>query len=393
MRILVVSNCYNLMRGGVPVETAHLIRGLRARGHQLAFMGDIPIEGTESVRHFPLALRIDRGLSLRLREAVSAFEPDLVHVMHMNFPGIVQIAPLLRSVPWVFTCHTVPPYERRLQYLHWNDTAHYAARSLRFAANTCAWKWLFRKGFIPHAVVHSHQVEVILRHYGQPMNRVSLIPLGYEAAENINCSSHVATSGGPFRLLTIGAIIHTKGYHDALMAIAELRRTFPNIEYNIIGEVRDPSYARFLEAMIKKLELGGSVRIFVNASDAEKDEVLRRSDVYLQPSHEEGFCLAYIEAAPIVPLLVGTDTGAIKLISANDIGARVVPVGQPSRITDAVRELRAISLPADLLSQRQARLASKFSWAKYLDTHESLYIRLRKNNEAPRVSEIGKNYE
>jgi glycosyltransferase involved in cell wall biosynthesis len=265
--------------------------------------------------------------------------------------------------------------------LHWNDTAHYAARSLRFAANTCAWKWLFRKRFIPHAVVHSHYVEDIIKRYGQPMNRVSLIPLGYEAVENINGSSHVAMSGGPFCLSTIGAIIHTKGYHDALTAIAELRRTFPNIEYNIIGEIRDQSYARFLEVMIKKLKLVSSVRIFVNASDAEKDEVLRRSDVYLQPSHEEGFCLAYIEAASIVPLLVGTDTGAIRLISANDIGARVVPVGQPSHIADAVRELSAISLPRDLLLRRQARLSSKFSWSKYLDTHESLYIRLHKNSE------------
>ncbi len=214
------------------------------------------------------------------------------------------------------------------------------------------------------------------------MNRVSLIPLGYEAAENVNHSSHVAMSGRPLCLLTIGGIAHSKGYHDALMALAELRRAFPKMEYNIIGEMRDPSYARFLEAMIRKLGLRDSVRIFVNASDAEKDEALRRSDVYLQPSHEEGFCLAYIEAASIVPLLVGTDTGAIRLISANDVGARVVPVGQPSRIADAVRELIAISPPRDLLLQREARLASKFSWSKYLDAHESLYMRLRQNNKA-----------
>jgi glycosyltransferase involved in cell wall biosynthesis len=302
--------------------------------------------------------------------------------MAMNSPGIAQIAPLLKLVPWVLTCHSLSPRERKLECLHWNDTVHYAARSLRFAANTCALKWLFRKGFVPHAVVHSHYVEDIIRRYGQPMNRVSLIPLGYEVVENINSSSHVAMSAGPLCLSTIGGIAHTKGYHDALMALAELRRTSPNIEYNIIGEIRDPSYARFLEAMIKKFGLGDSVRIFVNASDAEKDEVLRRSDVYLQPSHEEGFCLAYIEAASIVPLLVGTDTGAIGLISANDIGARVVPVGQPSRIADAVRELSAISLPRDLLLQRQTRLASKFSWSRYLDTHESLYVRLHENNEA-----------
>jgi glycosyltransferase involved in cell wall biosynthesis len=383
MRILVVSNVTMSMRGGVPVETARLIRGLRARGHHLAFMGDMPIEGTESVQHFPLSLPIDRKLSPRLREVVTAFKPDLIHVMAMSSLGIAQIAPLLRSVPWVFTCHSVSPYERKLQYLHWNDTAHYAARSLRFAANTCAWKWLFRKGFISHAIVHSHWLEDVVRRYGQPMNRVSLIPLGYEATENVNCSSHVPKSEGPLRLLTIGGIAHTKGYHDALVALAELRRIFPKIEYMIIGETRDPSYARFLETMIRKLGLRGSVQIFVNASDADKEEALRRADVYLQPSHEEGFCLAYIEAASVVPLLVGADAGAIRLISANDVGARVVPVRQPSRIADAVRELSTISRRSDLLLQRQARLLSGFSWSKYIDTHESLYAHLRQNDKAP----------
>jgi glycosyltransferase involved in cell wall biosynthesis len=299
----------------------------------------------------------------------------------MNSYGVALIAPLLRSVPWVFTCHSVPPYERKLRYLHWNDTAHYAARSVRFAANTCAWKWLFRRGFISHTIVHSHYLEDIIRRYGQLTNRVSLIPLGYEAAENVNCSLRVAKSGEPLRLLTIGGIAHTKGYHDALVAIAKLRRAFPKIEYTIIGVMRDPSYARFLETMIGKLDLRQSVRIFVNASDAEKDGALRRSDVYLQPSHEEGFCLAYIEAASIVPLLVGTDTGAIRLISANDVGARVVPVGQPSRIADAVCELSIVSSPRDLVLQRQVRLESKFSWSKYLDSHEALYIRLCQNGQ------------
>ena len=116
--------------------------------------------------------------------------------------------------------------------------------------------------------------------------------------------------------------------------------------------------------------------LFLHATDRERDEALRRADVYLQPSHEEGFCLAFMEAAPIVPLMVGTDTGAIKLISANDIGARVVPVRQPSRIADAVRELVSISLPQDFLLQRRARLARDFSWSKYFDAHERLYMKL-----------------
>jgi glycosyltransferase involved in cell wall biosynthesis len=129
--------------------------------------------------------------------------------------------------------------------------------------------------------------------------------------------------------------------------------------------------------MIGNLGLSNSVRITLNATDEEKNQALKNSNLYLQPSHEEGFCLAYLEAASVVPLLVGTDTGAIKLISQGDMAARVVAPGQPARIADAVRQLLALSPPRDLLVQREKRLAGYFNWQKYIDAHESLYIRLK----------------
>jgi glycosyltransferase involved in cell wall biosynthesis len=373
MRILVVSEVTGFMRGGVPAEAVQLIRGLQARSHQLALLSDIPIEGTGPVGHFPLSLPIDHKLSSQLRAAINEFKPDLIHILAMSSRGIVQIAQQLRSIPWAFTCHSLPPYERKIQYLHWNETAHYAARSFRFVPNTIAWKWLFRNGFISHAIVHSQFVEDIVRRYGQPKNRICPILLGCEITDNVKLSPQLARSRGQLRLLTIAGIAHSKGCHDALMAFADLRRTFPDLEYEIVGEVRDQSYLSYLQTMIKRLGLGNSVRFSLNATDTEKDKALRRADIYLQPSHEEGFCLAFIEAASIVPLLIGTDTGAIRSICANDIGARVVPVRQPSRIADAVRELCATSLPPDFLSQRRARLAMEFSWSKYLDAHEVLY--------------------
>src|SRR5262249_27259480 len=126
----------------------------------------------------------------------------------------------------------------------------------------------------------------------------------------------------------------------------------------------------------KRLHLENSVRFLLDATDAEKNEILQQTDIYLQPSHEEGFCLAYIEAALRVPLLIGTDTGAIRPISADDLGTRVIAVRQPKQIAHAIRELCAISLPVDLLPRRRTRLANEFSWSNYLHAHERLYKRL-----------------
>src|SRR5262249_1281350 len=90
----------------------------------------------------------------------------------------------------------------------------------------------------------------------------------------------------------------------------------------------------------------------------------------------EGFCLAYIEAAGLVPRLVGTDTGAIRAIGAGDAGARTVRVRAPCELTDAMLELLAATLPADLMARRASRLAAHFAWSHYLDAHEALYRRL-----------------
>jgi glycosyltransferase involved in cell wall biosynthesis len=174
----------------------------------------------------------------------------------------------------------------------------------------------------------------------------------------------------------VAGLAHTKGQHDAIAAIAELAVEFPGLTYRIVGEVRDASYMRHLQALIHRHGLAERVRITPNLSHAEKEHALCEADLYLQPSHEEGFCLAYIEAAGVVPRLVGTDTGAIAAMGAGDAGARTVPVRSPRRLADAMRELLRARLPDDVMSRRAARLAAAFGWPQYMDAHEALYRRL-----------------
>jgi glycosyltransferase involved in cell wall biosynthesis len=376
VRILIISDVSGYMRGGVPAETGQLIRGLVARGHELALAGDVPMPGGESARHFPVTVPTDAQLPSQVRRAIDAFEPELIHVIAMGSRGLSQIAPELKPHPWVMTCHSIPPYERKLPHWHGNETAHYAARSLRFLPNTIAWKWLFRSRTMPQVVVHSDCVRQVVTRYGFPAERISLIPLGYDAT---NAPRHdgirTAFPDGP-RLVTTGGIAHTKGYHDAIAAVAQLRPEFPDLRYQIIGEVRDASYIAHLQALAQRLGVADCVQITPDLPHEDKERALQGADVYLQPSHEEGFCLAYIEAAAVVPRLVGADTGAIGLISADDPGARVVPVRQPSSLAGAVRELLQSPLPADLMASRATRLCQRFAWSTYLDRHEQLHARL-----------------
>jgi glycosyltransferase involved in cell wall biosynthesis len=376
VRILVVSDVSSYMPGGVPVATRALLRGLATDGHHVALASDYPLSDMDGYPHFPISVPTTKNLSQELARAVSDFSPDFIHVIAMGSRAIVRVVPILKLKPWAFTCHSAPPYERILPLLHDHHRLHYRVRSWRFFASTCTWKWLFRRGVIRHVIVHSRFVRDVVTNYGCPKDNTFLIPLGCETPSSPgSVGSGTASETGP-KLLTIGGIAHTKGQLDVIDALWALRREHSGIQYQIVGEVRDSTYYRLLLTRIKELGLEDIVAITTNLTDDQKYDALRSADIYIQPSHEEGFCLAFVEAAAVAMKLIGTDTGAIGLISGSDPGIRVIPVHRPNEISRAIAALLREPVPPDLMEQRVKRLSRDFSWARYVASHESLYTRL-----------------
>lgn len=383
MRVLIVSDVTCHMRGGVPVQTGQLIQGLVARGHAVALAGDGLVSGGEAARHYPISVPTGAQLAHQLRAALDDFKPDVVHVIAMGSRGTSRIAPMLRPYPWAFGCHSAPPHERIVPFLHGVESLHYAARSLRYAANTAAWRWLLSRRVMPHVIVHSKFVQGVVTRYGCPIEHTTLIPLSWAPPETPRYAPlRTSFPDGP-RLVTVGGIAHTKGQHDVITALAELRHGFPTIRYQLIGEIRDASYIDFLKARIRQLGLAEHVLITPNLSNDQKQVALMGADLYVQPSHEEGFCLAYIEAAAVVPRLVGTDTGAIGLISAADPAATVVPVRQPKALAEAIRVRLDGATQESWMSQRAVRLTEGFSMKNFLDAHEAVYRQLLASRPSP----------
>jgi glycosyltransferase involved in cell wall biosynthesis len=376
MRILIISDVSGYMRGGVPTEARGLAGGLRSRGREVAFCGDIPILGDGGVGHFALSLESARHLQASVSAALVAFKPDLVHVMAMSSWRLRALGPILEGRPWVLTCHSLPPFERKISAWHANESLHYLARNLRFLPHGLAWRVLLTARRVPHVITHSQRVSDIVTRYGCPARRIRRIALGADIGTGSVREAFAAPALRAPRLVTVGGLAHTKGQHDAVRAIQALQSRVPGLSYRIIGEVRDPGYLAHLESLILRAGLSERVRIDTNLDEAAKLAALRSADLYLQPSHEEGFCLAYIEAASRVPRLVGTDSGAIRLISQGDAGMRVVPTRRPEALASAIETLLRQPLPADLMSVRAKRLQHDFSWRRYLDEHERLYEEL-----------------
>jgi glycosyltransferase involved in cell wall biosynthesis len=237
-----------------------------------------------------------------------------------------------------------------------------------------AWRWVLTSGKVPRIFVHSAFVAQVVERYGFPANLIEVVPLPF-LPPPLDRGAQALPSNGELQLTTVGGLAHTKGQHDVIKALPELARRFPRLRYQLIGEIRDDSYVRWLNRLAVRLGIADRLLFSVDLDQAAKIEALRRAHVYVQPSHEEGFCLSYAEAAALVPRLVGTRTGAIAAMSRDDPGARVVPVRDPRALADAIGALVSVDLPAGHMADRAARLSERFSYDAYLRAHEAIYAR------------------
>lgn len=374
-RVLVISDVSSYMRGGVPTETRCLVRGLRSRAVDVALASDAPLGGTGDTVHLPIELPVSGQTATALEQHLAAFDPQVVHVMSMSAPGVARLAPLLRDRPWALTIHSVPPHERKLGLAHRSEALHYGLRALRFLPNSLLWRRMLSRRPARRLIVHSRFVrDAVVAHGGQS-DDVAIIPLPVaDTSSSPTWISHPAVAAGDaVTVVTVGGLAHTKGQHDVLAAWPEVLRRHPGSRYVAIGEVRDPSYLAYLGEMARRGGFAETVQWRVDCTDEEKLAWMRQADLYIQPSHEEGFCLAFAEATRVVGRLVGADTGAIAALSEGQPGMCTVPRRDPRALAQAMLDLLGRPIEAESLERRSRDLATRFGEPAYLDAHLELY--------------------
>lgn len=371
-RILFVSGLTARGVGGAQTETARLLAGLSDRGIE----GAIAIDrqpGIAGITHFPLDYPPSKQAATQVRNAVNVFRPDLVHVVGGGVGFLRRIDAAVSPVPWVFTAHNVPPCERTFPTLYGHNVLHYVARNLKALPSVMVWKHFLANGGFRKVICHSATVSARLEAVGCPAAKINQIPFGLDLPDLPTDGTSPFPSGAYPKILTVAGYIHHKGLHDAVRIMARLKQRFENAAYRIIGERRDKKYASFLERQIELAGVGDFVSLTPSASDATKAAALREADLYLQPSHEEGFCLAFAEAAAIVPRLVGTATGEMPGFATGDESAAIVPAKRPTDLLEATTRLLNLSLENDVVRRRQERLARRYSWQSYYDKHLATY--------------------
>ena len=170
-------------------------------------------------------------------------------------------------------------------------------------------------------------------------------------------------NSSPFRILSIGRLLHWKGFHLSLAAFAQFLKDAPEAEYWLIGD--GPERHR-LETLAENLNVAKNVKFLGGIPRKLVFEKLSQSDVLVHPSlHDSGgwVCLEAMAAGrPVICL----DLGGPAIQVTRSTGIKVAAVTPEQTIKDMALAMRNIAenpgLCVDMSAAGRQRVAGYFNW-------------------------------
>lgn len=96
--------------------------------------------------------------------------------------------------------------------------------------------------------------------------------------------------------------------------------------------------------------------------------------MFVSPSHSESFGLAILEAMACGVPIVATETEGAKELLGRRSGGLIVPVGEPLKLAEAIRELIENPEKRNALAESARTTAlEEFSLTKMVDATEAVY--------------------
>ena len=145
----------------------------------------------------------------------------------------------------------------------------------------------------------------------------------------------------PLRILTIGRLTWKKGYEYALKALSLLMDKQINFEYHIVGE---GNYREAITFAINQLNLTDNVILTGQISHQEVKKQMEWADIYLQPSIQEGFCNAVLEAQSMGLLCIVTDAEGLSENVVNGETGWVVLKRSPEKMVEVIFSILDMSI-------------------------------------------------
>jgi glycosyltransferase involved in cell wall biosynthesis len=195
---------------------------------------------------------------------------------------------------------------------------------------------------------------------------VTILPQSALSHEEIaNLSTMPVSRGKPFRLVSIGRLIHWKGFHLGLQAFAKFHEEFPNSEYYLIG---DGPERRNLERVAEKLWITSKVHFWGSLPRQQVLEKLLACDVLIHPSLHDSSPWVCLEAMAAGRPVICLDLGGPALQVTEATGFKLPAVSPEQVISDLTKSMFQLACDPVLRSSMgesgRQRVSEYFTWDK-----------------------------
>jgi glycosyltransferase involved in cell wall biosynthesis len=171
-------------------------------------------------------------------------------------------------------------------------------------------------------------------------------------------------------VLCVSNFFAYKGHDDLVEAAARLMASFPGVTFLLVG--RESGALGATRSLVARLGVGGHIRFLDSRTDVP--DLLRAADLFVHPSHQEGFSNAILEAMAAGLPVVACDVGGNPEAVVDGVTGRLVPPRDPTTLATAMAEILAD--PGKGRSMGEAgrrRAAERFSLDRMVREIEEMY--------------------
>jgi glycogen(starch) synthase len=307
-----------------------------------------------------------RQLGLQL---TARLDFDLVHSHDWLVAGAARRIARQRSLPWLTTIHATE-YGRHQGWVdkHPQSYIHAAERAMTHDADRLITCSEFMRGHVA-------------RVFGVRRTKVTVIPNGVDPRElePIGESLNETTAALRARfaaddellVLLVGRLVHEKGFHLALDALAPVIRRRRKVRFVVAGS---GTAEEELKRQARRLRLTRHGTFLGWVGDDMLHSLYRVSDLCIVPSIYEPFGIVALEAMASGCLCIVADTGGLREVVPAD---ETVGLRFPSRDADALGAQLERVLTDDVARGRLVAEARehvlRYDWAEVARTTRQVY--------------------
>ena len=207
-----------------------------------------------------------------------------------------------------------------------------------------------------------------------PTSKIVVVPNGinlrrFDHADRLAFRRELGIGGDTLLVGAVGRLLPVKGHAELLEAVGALARDGVDVHCAIVGS---GELEQQLRATASRLGIGE--RAHFTGQRADIPNILAALDIFAMPSQWEGLPMALLEAMALARPVVATAVGSIPEVVVDGQTGRLVPAGDRSALTEALRELAATpAFRARLGTSARRLVEQRFNAALTAEAYEDLY--------------------